>query len=51
MTGKTPDSCRSLVGKWLKSVNDEAIYVLAAIEDAERNKIADPVPWINQVLN
>lgn len=50
MTGKTPDSCRSLVGKWLKAVNDEAIHVLGAIEDAERNRVADPVAWINQAL-
>ncbi len=51
MTGKTPDSCRSLVGKWLKSVNDEAIHVLGAIEDAERNRVVDPVAWINRALN
>jgi hypothetical protein len=50
MTGKTPDSCRSLLGKWLKSVNDEAIHVLGAIEDAERNRVADPVAWINRAL-
>jgi Helix-turn-helix domain len=50
ITGKTPDSCRSLIGKWLKSVNDEAIHVLGAIEDAERNRIADPVPWITRAL-
>lgn len=50
MTGKTPDSCRSLVGKWLKSVNDEAIHVLGAIEEAERNRVADPVAWINKML-
>lgn len=50
MTGKTPDSCRSLIGKWLKAVDDEAIHVLGAIEDAERNRVADPVAWINQTL-
>jgi hypothetical protein len=50
ITGKTPDSCRSLAGKWLKFVNDEAIHVLGAIEDAERNRIADPVAWINRAL-
>jgi hypothetical protein len=50
ITGKTPDSCRSLVGKWLKSVNDEAIHVLAAIDEAERNRVADPVAWINKSL-
>ena len=50
ITGKTPDSCRSLVGKWLKSVDDEAIHVLGAIDDAERNRVADPVAWINKSL-
>lgn len=50
ITGKTPDSCRSLVGRWLKSANDEAIHVLAAIENAERNRVADPVAWINRAL-
>jgi hypothetical protein len=50
ITGKTPDSCRSLIGKWLKAVNDEAIHVLGAIEDAARNRIADPVPWITRAL-
>lgn len=50
ITGKTPDSCRSLVGRWLKSVDDEAIHVIAAIEDAARNRVADPVAWINRTL-
>jgi uncharacterized protein YdaU (DUF1376 family) len=50
ITGKTPDSCRSQVGRWLKAANDEAIHVLAAIEDAERNRVADPVAWIERVL-
>lgn len=50
ITGKTPDSCRSLVGKWLKSVNDEAIHVIGAIENAERNRVADPVAWIGRAL-
>jgi len=51
ITGRTPDSCRSLIGRWLKAVDDEAIHVIAAIEDAERNKIADPVAWITRSLN
>jgi hypothetical protein len=50
ITGKTPDSCRSQVGRWLKAANDEAIHVLAAIEGAERNRVADPVAWIERVL-
>lgn len=50
ITGRTPDSCRSLVGKWLKAVNDEAIHVLAAIDDAARNRVADPTAWITKTL-
>jgi hypothetical protein len=50
ITGKAPDSARSLIGKWLQAVQDEAIHVLAAIDDAERNRVADPVAWINRQL-
>lgn len=50
ISGKTPDSCRSLLGKMLKAVDDEAIHVLGAIEDADRNQYADPVAWIWRVL-
>lgn len=50
ITGKTPDSARALIGRFLKLANDEAVAVLGAIEDAERNKIADPVPWISRAL-
>lgn len=50
ITGKTPDSCRSQVGRWLKLVNDEAIHVIGLIEDAARNRVADPVAWINKSL-
>lgn len=51
ITGRTPDSCRRLLGKWLKSVNEDAIAVKGAIEDAERNRIVDPVPWIERSLH
>jgi uncharacterized protein YdaU (DUF1376 family) len=51
ITGKTPDSCRSIVGKWLKAVDDEAIHVIAAIEDADRNRVANPTAWITRVLS
>lgn len=51
ITGKTPNSCRSLVGKWLSSVQDEAIHVRGWIEEAERNAIADPVGWIEKQIH
>jgi uncharacterized protein YdaU (DUF1376 family) len=50
ITGKTPDSCRSLIGKWLKYLNDEAIHLLAAIEDADRNRVVNPVAWIARAI-
>jgi hypothetical protein len=46
LTGKGPDACRSFVGKCLKASNDDAITVLGLIEDAERNRPADPSGWI-----
>lgn len=50
ITGKTPSSCRSLIGRWLKQVDDEAVHVLAAIDDAVQERVADPVAWINARL-
>ena len=46
MTGKGPDACRSFIGKCLKSSEDSAVGVLGLIEDAERNRVADPASWI-----
>lgn len=46
MTGKGPDACRSFVGKCLKAASDDAIVVLGLIEDAERNRVANPSAWI-----
>lgn len=46
ITGKGPDSCRSFVGKCLKAAGDDAVTVLGLIEDAERNRVADPSAWI-----
>jgi hypothetical protein len=51
LTGKTPNSCRSLVGKWLSAVKDEAIHVVGLIEEAERERVADPVGWIQRRIN
>lgn len=50
MSGKTPSSVRSLVGRWLKACDDEAIHVLAAIDDAATDRIVDPIPWIEARL-
>lgn len=50
ITGKTEASGRALLGRWLKLADDEAITVLGAIEDAHRERIADPVAWITARL-
>ncbi|TAL43811.1 MAG: hypothetical protein EPN91_05500 [Salinibacterium sp.] len=50
MTGKGADSCRAFVGKCLKEAGDDAIVVLAAIEDAERNRVVDPSAYIARTL-
>jgi len=46
ITGKGPDACRSFVGKCLKEAKDDAVTVLGLIDDAERNRVADPSGWI-----
>lgn len=50
ITGRTEDSCRALLGSFLKLAQDDAIQVLGAIDDAKRNEIANPVPWIKRAL-
>jgi uncharacterized protein YdaU (DUF1376 family) len=46
MTGKGPDACRAFVGKCLKAASDDAVIVLGLIDDAERNRVANPTAWI-----
>jgi uncharacterized protein YdaU (DUF1376 family) len=50
ITGKPPNSLRSLIGRWLKASNDDAVKVLRAIEDAEINRVAEPIAWIQGAL-
>lgn len=50
ITGKPVTSCKSLIGRWLKTVNDEAWKVLAAIDQAKDDQMIDPVAWISASL-
>jgi hypothetical protein len=51
LTGRTEASCRSLIGRWLRDTDDEAVHVLAAIEEADRSgPLADPTAWISARL-
>lgn len=46
MSGKPIDTARRMLGRWLRDEHDDALAVLRVIEDAERNRVADPIPWI-----
>jgi hypothetical protein len=50
LTGRAMDGCGSLIGKWLKITNDDAVIVLAVIDDAVARELANPIPWIEQTL-
>jgi hypothetical protein len=51
ITGRPETACRNLIGKWLKDANDDALLVRRAIEDAERDRPAEPVSWIVGAIN
>jgi hypothetical protein len=46
MTGKTSNACRRYLGMCLKEAGDDASVVLRLIEDADKDRIADPTSWI-----
>lgn len=50
ITGKNESAARTLIGRWLKTVRDDARLVLRTIEDARAEEAADPVPWIEASL-
>lgn len=50
LTGKPESPARQLLGKWLKSANDDARRVLRTIEDARDQEVAEPVSWIEAAL-
>lgn len=46
ITGQPERNARALIGRWLKVTGDDCLTVGRLIEDAERDKRADPVAWI-----
>ncbi len=50
LTGRGPDACRSLVAKWLKAAEDDAVTVLALIQEADRNRVVEAASWISARL-
>jgi hypothetical protein len=50
ITGKSANSQRALMGKWLKEAGDDASIVRKALEEAREKPVADPVSWMAKVL-
>lgn len=50
LTGRPAQSCRPILGRWLRDANDDALRVGRLLEDAELNRVADPVAWITRAL-
>lgn len=50
LTGKTTASAKSMVGKWLRDARDDCRLVLQKIQQAEAERIGDPVPWISAAI-
>lgn len=50
LTGRPMESCGSLIGRWLKVASDDAVVVLAVIDDAVAKELANPIPWIEATI-
>lgn len=48
MSGRPENTCRQLMGKWLKCAGDDAAAVLATIRRAAALHPAEPVAWIEK---
>ncbi|MCJ2051202.1 helix-turn-helix domain-containing protein [Methylobacterium sp. J-070] len=49
-TGRPEVRCRALIGSWLGLVSEDAATVLAAIDAAVTEEVAEPVSWIEARL-
>lgn len=45
-TGKREPQARALIGQWLKFTGDDCVTVTRLIEDAHRDRPAEPIAWI-----
>lgn len=48
MTGKPPNGCRSLMGKWLSDLQDDCPRLLLLLHQAQEAKPGGPVAWITK---
>ncbi|MGV2975660.1 hypothetical protein AB1P65_09405 [Roseibium alexandrii] len=49
-TGQPDRTCRGIIGKWLKASDDDCAKVLTAINQAEADRVFDPVAWITKAV-
>ncbi|WP_422383257.1 hypothetical protein [Roseibium album] len=49
-TGQPERTCRGIIGKWLKAADDDCAKVLTAINQAEADRVFDPVSWISKAV-
>ena len=50
LTGMPDGKARKLLGRWCREARDDCAMVLAALRRAERDRIGDPVPWIENAI-
>ena len=49
-TGKKEQQCRSIIGRWLKNTDDDAVRVLNGIKQAEVNQISDAIAFLSKTF-
>ena len=52
MTGIHVKQCRSIIGRWLRDLNNDASLVMSLIEQASEQRLIQPIDWLMKaVLN
>ncbi|WP_395451168.1 hypothetical protein ACHMW7_16075 [Aminobacter sp. UC22_36] len=49
-TGKTETSAKSMIGKWLRDAKDDCRLILQKIQQAETERIGDPISWVSAAI-
>lgn len=49
-SGRTTAQCRPMLGRWLRDTRDDVPRVIAAIDEAISERVADPFPWIERKI-
>lgn len=48
LTGRTEGGLRTMLGRWLRDSDDDALRVMTIIAKAARDKPAEPIAWIER---